>query len=1382
MSDNASESEQQQQMEELFICADVWLEVFAFLCPFDVGLKMALISDRFDALVDEHFKLKKWSLGWLQIRRANDGNGAEIISKWYPESLGFGGEPLPIPQVPLPNKVTGFAGITISYVDQTVIEFLQRIRRLFDSSGTNVVIDTSDDQSRSWEIIWQKIWPFVNDNICRLLLDSSQFGRLRQFSPTVLLNYANLRSVWVFFLGQLGDDIDASFDQVAKWLCTPRRDGLPKMFRCHVFLLRMEGFRQSFVNASEPLKNILTGEQLTLRHRNSNCWLLVRCPIAREEEKWAKWEEEAIEWDWSHQWNRIAIDFNDSDIGDGMVDEKAGPSEPKKKTQCFIFKCTFVAEAMSPLWGQLPLSICFFLFSTFFLASSEFVRNAAEHKEGPLNKTALKEKAHELFMHGYTAYMRHAFPHDELMPLTCQGRKRGVTPSRGDVDDVLGNFSLTLVDTLDTLVVVGELEEFERAVRLVVDTVRFDSDLVVSVFETNIRMVGGLLSAHLLSLVLKQRDDATRFHWYSDQLLRMATELADRLMPAFNTSSGVPYSRVNLKRGLLPSLRRQQDTCTACGGTMILEWATLSRLTGNPVYEEKARKAMDFLWEQRHRGSDLMGTVLNVNSGDWIRRDAGIGAGIDSYYEYTLKAYILLGDEDFLYRFNKHYDSIMRYLNKGPLFVDVHMHKPQIASRSFMDALLAFWPGVQVLKGDLRSAIEMHQMLYTVVKRHKFLPDAFTHDLQVHWAQHPLRPEFIESTYFLYRATRDPHYLEVAKQVLESLEENVKVMCGFASIKDVRTMEHEDQMESFVLAETFKYLYMIFAEPDELPIHPDNYVLTTEAHFLPLTIGEINVGDENRLPRRMLIDPDEIVEHKWSDQPRRFASACPNLAAAEDDRHQHVLSHLLRSPDQLLSYGHRVRQAVSRVLGGVNLLMSEDEEGEEDGNGGDPMAGGGSCPSTTKAGTDRASAVERLQAWAFNPSNPEHLEELKRMGIQVELEQSGFVKMVHAAHTALNAKFAIDGLRFLREISAIIGEQRQQKLVQQNEGGKSVRFEIGLTRVVQLISWPHYGAPGFAAAPAHFGAEFGRDIQFTGELALADPLRACSALQNPREMRGRVAVVRRGACMFEEKARNVQSAGAIGVVVIDNQKGTSAENALLFAMSGASSTVDGTEQEALHIPAVFLFHAEGELLLDQMFAHPEAVVRLAGTPLNPAYCFEQTLRQNPSFLRQKFPIFNQFLAVDAQRVILRLHFYFGDVHSQSAPEQKQAVVERNVRWIERTVHIPTDAFGSGVAKSVSGESKRSFVFLGHVRALAYSLLGFPNTLTVSDMSELRQLVKHLRLRLKSEESDGEEEEGSPPQPMLRHNQSTSIICRFRADKDDNTCTPLATTRSLPVHT
>lgn len=66
---------------------------------------------------------------------------------------------------------------------------------------------------------------------------------------------------------------------------------------------------------------------------------------------------------------------------------------------------------------------------------------------------------------------------------------------------------------------------------------------------------------------------------------------------------------------------------------------------------------MDYLWRQRHRSSDLVGSVLNIHNGDWIRRESGVGAGIDSYYEYLLKAYILFGDESYLRRFNRHYEG-----------------------------------------------------------------------------------------------------------------------------------------------------------------------------------------------------------------------------------------------------------------------------------------------------------------------------------------------------------------------------------------------------------------------------------------------------------------------------------------------------------------------------------------------------------------------------------------------------------------------------------------------------------------------------------------------------------------------------------------------------
>lgn len=190
-----------------------------------------------------------------------------------------------------------------------------------------------------------------------------------------------------------------------------------------------------------------------------------------------------------------------------------------------------------------------------------------------------------MFYHGYNSYMNNAYPADELMPLSCRGRYRDSEPNRGDIDDALGNFSLTLIDTLDSLVIFNNLTEFERTVKLVCQNVNFDTDVVVSVFETNIRVVGGLLSAHILANMVKNRH-RPYLKWYQDELLHLAADIGYRLLPAFNTSTGIPYPRINLKYGMhSPKIALSRDTCTACAGTMILEFAALSRLTKNPIFE-----------------------------------------------------------------------------------------------------------------------------------------------------------------------------------------------------------------------------------------------------------------------------------------------------------------------------------------------------------------------------------------------------------------------------------------------------------------------------------------------------------------------------------------------------------------------------------------------------------------------------------------------------------------------------------------------------------------------------------------------------------------------------------------------------------------------------
>lgn len=146
---------------------------------------------------------------------------------------------------------------------------------------------------------------------------------------------------------------------------------------------------------------------------------------------------------------------------------------------------------------------------------------------------------------------------------------------------------MTLVDTLDTLVLLGDFAEFEHGVKLVIRDVQFDSDIIVSVFETNIRMMGGLLSAHILAEYIQK--NAQVMPWYKGELLEMARDLGYRLLPAFNTSTGIPHARVNLRYGMKDELlKKSRETCTACAGTILLEFAALSRLTGAYPYNTKS--------------------------------------------------------------------------------------------------------------------------------------------------------------------------------------------------------------------------------------------------------------------------------------------------------------------------------------------------------------------------------------------------------------------------------------------------------------------------------------------------------------------------------------------------------------------------------------------------------------------------------------------------------------------------------------------------------------------------------------------------------------------------------------------------------------------------
>ncbi|KAL5012350.1 hypothetical protein ScPMuIL_010901 [Solemya velum] len=778
-------------------------------------------------------------------------------------------------------------------------------------------------------------------------------------------------------------------------------------------------------------------------------------------------------------------------------------------------------------------------------------------------KKALKEKVKEMFRHAYNSYMTYARPADELMPLSCKGRYRDTEPSRGDIDETLGNFTLTLIDTLDTLVVLNEVEEFEIAVRHVIEDTSFDSDIVVSVFETNIRVLGGLLSGHILALHLKKIKKA--MSWYNGELLTMAKEIGYRLLPAFNTTTGIPFPRINLRNGMDSQLAsRNQDTCTACAGTMILEFAALSRLTGHKIFEDKAHKAMDYLWKQRHRSSDLVGTVINVHSGDWIRRESGVGAGIDSYYEYVLKAYILLGDDIYLDRFNKHYDAVMKYVSQGPMLMDVHMHKPQSTSKHFMDALLAFWPGLQVLKGDIKPAIETHEMLYQVVQKHNFLPEAFTTDFRVHWGQHPLRPEFVESTYFLYKATGDPHYLDVGKVIIEKLNRHARVPCGFAAIKDVTLGTHEDQMDSFVLAETFKYLYLLFSEKSDLLFDVDDYIFTTEAHLLPLSLSIYN-SSRNMMNKLRRESYSSMTEGKYQPQPQEIAPSDrmkTSLLALQTDRETCPNPQNMNSG--LNNYAHELRLGLKNLVHKVNIEPPRKNQ-------------------------------KRLLASEFVSGNADQLAQLAQMGIRIATMKDGRIQLLHTASEASSPEYAEEGMKFMQEMIELSKSQ-------QSEGQHE---PVSVT----LMSPPYEGTVTLRAGPAQFGYNLKTSSRVQGQLIMSKPFGACTAIVEPSKMVGKIAVLQRGDCMFVDKARHIQDAGAIGGIVIDNTEGSSVENQPLFAMSG-----DGKHD--VGIPMVFLFHLEGMTLMEAMAVHRDIDVVLAHVEKQEESQSAQPVEPTPN-IRQK---------------------------------------------------------------------------------------------------------------------------------------------------------------------
>lgn len=424
-----------------------------------------------------------------------------------------------------------------------------------------------------------------------------------------------------------------------------------------------------------------------------------------------------------------------------------------------------------------------------------------------VDRAQLAERVKAEFLFSWHAYEQRAWGHDELRPV-----------SRATRDWYSDSLLMTPVDALDTLLVMGLHDEADKARALIVERLSFDKDIRVQNFEVTIRLLGGLLSAYQMT------GDA--------RLLHLADDLGNRLLPVFNSPTGMPYRFVNLRTGKTSDPKSNPAEI----GTLLLEYGTLSKLTRKPVYFEKAKNAVVQLY-RRSSKIGLVGDEIDVESGQWTSTTSHVGGGIDSYYEYLLKSAILFDDKDCLAMWQSSQRAMNTYLaddtSTGFWYGEADMNTGKRTATQF-GALHAFLPAVLALGGDVGRAKRLEESAFRMWTSHGLEPEVIDYStMKVLAPGYPLRPEIIESAFYLRRYTKDDRYLEMGRTFFESLIRFCRTDAGYTTIKNVDTKEKGDLMPSYFLAETMKYLYLLFSNDRDLD--PRNVVFNTEAHPLRKT-------------------------------------------------------------------------------------------------------------------------------------------------------------------------------------------------------------------------------------------------------------------------------------------------------------------------------------------------------------------------------------------------------------------------------------------------------------------------------------------------------------------------------------------------------------------
>jgi mannosidase alpha-like ER degradation enhancer 2 len=425
-------------------------------------------------------------------------------------------------------------------------------------------------------------------------------------------------------------------------------------------------------------------------------------------------------------------------------------------------------------------------------------------QQGSVNKQQLAAQVRSEFLRTWTSYKKYAWAHDDLRPL-----------SKTYHDWYGQSLLMTPVDALDTMIIMGLREEADRTRKYIVDNLSFDKDIYVQNFEITIRLLGGLLSNYQLT--------------GDKRLLTLAEDLGNRLLPVFGSPTGLPYRFVNLKTGKV----RGAETNPAEAGTLLIEFGTLSRLTHRAIFYAKAKRALEAIYSHRSP-IGLVGTRIDVETGVWTNTDSHISAEIDSYYEYLLKSWLLFRDQDCRRMWFESIATINKYLADeigGELWYGHADMATGKRTATTFGALDAFFPAILARSGDLKRARRLQASSFKMWMKYGIEPEEIDYKtMEVGSPGYPLRPEIVESAYYLYHYTKDPEYLKMGQTLFNDFVKNCKTDEAYAGLKSVVTKEKSDSMQSFLFAETFKYFYLIFAPPKTLDL--DRIIFNTEAHPL----------------------------------------------------------------------------------------------------------------------------------------------------------------------------------------------------------------------------------------------------------------------------------------------------------------------------------------------------------------------------------------------------------------------------------------------------------------------------------------------------------------------------------------------------------------------